>query len=118
MAEGDQNGSVSGTVLGNSFSINGIKRISELIAILSLVVVAVMGVVLYNHSVEARENQRDIANELRLSREKQDAGDSKIQEAIKAQARATKMQTCLIYLSLPPEQKQKIDFETRRDMCK
>ena len=115
MAEG--NGSVSGSILGNTFSVNGIKRMSELIAILSLVVMAVLAVVLYTHTQDVKASERERVAEVKQLREEQRENSEKVQEAIKAQTQQQKLQTCIMYLSLSEEQKMKVGFRFG-DVCR
>ena len=108
---------ISGSILGNSFSVNGIKRIAELIAVLSLVIMVGMGIVLWTHTYDAKASGQALAKELQKNRDEREKNTQDLKDALKEQARQTKLQTCVIYLSLPEEAKNRIGFSKRAELC-
>ena len=103
----DDNSSLDIKTPIGSITANGLKRTSEIIAIFSLCVMVGMGVVLYSHA----EDQKKAATEQKQSTEA-------IKDAIKEQTQATKLQTCVIYLTLPDEKKRQIGFDERVNICR
>ena len=110
----DPNGSVSGSILGQTFSVNGIKRISEVIAILSLVVMAVLAYGFWMHTADAKDDAKAIQDSLKEDRTQRMEANKQLLNAIREQASATKLQTCI--LSLPQDQRQ-IQFDNPNSLC-
>ena len=106
MSEEDK-GSFKAWVGPAGFSTNGIKRVAEAIAILSLVVLALVGYQVYVHAEETKH-----------AAEKQQANQEKIKDAIKEQTQATKLLTCVIYTGMTSEKKSEIAYEQRREICR
>ena len=110
----ESTGSVSGSILGQSFSVNGIKRIAELISILSLVVMAVLSYGFYVHTADAKDDAKAIQDSLKEDRAQRAVANEKLLQAIQEQSRATKLQTCI--LSVPEAQRQQ-QFDNPNSLC-
>ena len=110
----EESGSLDVKTPFGSISANGIKRTSEIIAILSLVIMAVMLYAFWQHSVEAKESGGAIAAQLKENREDRQQAQRELLQAIREQTRANKLQSCL--LSIPMEQRQQ-QFENPNSLC-
>lgn len=113
----EQNTEVNVPTPFGAFSFSG-KKTAEFITILLAIGFGIMAYVVWQHAADAREGNKALAAELTKNRDRNSDSDQKIQEAIKEQAKATKLQTCILYLSLPEQQKQKIGFNERVDICR
>ena len=113
----EENSSANVTTPFGGFSFSG-KRMAEFIAVASLLVMGITAYALWQHSADAKETGKALAAELQRNRDRNIDSDQKIQEAIKEQTRATKLQTCIMYLNLSDEQKKKLGLTDRVEICR
>lgn len=122
----EDNGSSLGitTPIG-SITANGLKRTSEIIAILSLCIMAVLAYAFWTHTVDARDSDKEISGQLEKDREQRTKSSKEMREqfgrsqqqlvdAIRNQSKEVKIQTCI--LSLPQDQRQ-AQFDNPNSLC-